>query len=152
MWWQALVLVVIALTGAGFALRGMGWLVRGRARRRLGDRAIVREARGRSMRVLVQGTNVFEGMSTTKANRTAGDLWLASDMLVVACNRGVLIEVSGSTAGTLTASKCTGPARLVLEGAVPVADGQPGLYRIEVQIDDAPGWASAIAPFVRRAV
>ncbi len=149
MWCQTLAIIALALTLAGLVVRSFGWLVRWRGRRRLGDRAITRAARGRSLRVLVQGTRVFEGMSTTKANRTVGDLWLAADAFVLACNRGVLVDATATSGRTLTSARCTGPGRLVLEGEVATPEGPPGLYRVEAQLDDAEAWAAALQPFVQ---
>jgi len=137
--------MVVGLFGMGAALKGVSWFRRWRVVRQVDPATITREARGVSMRVSVQGSRLLPGMSRTRANRTRGDLLLLKDRLLLASNRGTLLDLRKDRGRKLSSARCTGPGRLVLEGEIPVPSGPPGLFRIELQLADAPVWADAVA-------
>lgn len=146
---DAALVVLVLVVAVGAALRGAAWWSRRRAAARVPRDELVREARGVTLRVLVQGTRVFPGMSTRYANRTRGDLVLGRERFVLATNRGVLADLAPGRGRAFTSVRCTGPGRLVIEGDAPGARGERGLYRIEVTVADAAQWAAALRPFVR---
>ena len=144
---QALIVVVGSLVLVGSILKLVSWRRRV-ALVQIAEDQIVRQLRGASMRVLTQGPPVFPGMSTSKANRTLGDLVLTADRLLLVCNRGKLLDIGANHGRKLTSARCTGPGRLILEGALPVPRGVVGRYRIEIIAPDATQWAAALAPWV----
>lgn len=146
---DAVLVVVVAVVAAGAALRAAGWWTVRRGAARVPRDQVVRAARGVTLRVLVQGTRLFPGMSTRYANRTRGDLVLGRDRFVLATRRGVLIDLGPGHGRPLGSVRCTGPGRLVLEGDAPGSRGAMGLYRVEVTVDDAEGWAEALRPYAR---
>ena len=146
---QALFIVVGSLLLLGAVLKLISWYRRSQLTHKIPEDQIVRALRGASLLVRTQGPPVFPGMSTTKANRSIGDLVLTADRMLLVCNRGPLLDIGPERGRKLSSARCTGPGRLVLEGELPVPAGVTGRYRIEVAADDAPSWASALAPFVR---
>lgn len=146
--WEAVVVVVVALIGAGAALKGWGWLVRTRLLRRIPADAVRRARRGVSLRVLVQGTDALPGMNPKKANRTTGDLVLSADRFLVVSGRGLIADLAPAEGRRFTSVRCPGPGKLVMEGRVPRSSGPPGQYRVEVLLPDAAEWAEALQPFV----
>lgn len=146
--WAGLAVVLGASIVAGAVLRGLSWGRRQRMIRSIAPEAIVREARGASLRVLVEGATPLAGMSTTKANRTVGDLVVTKDRVLVVCSRGTLVDIRPGRGRPLTSVRAPGPGRLVLEGRVPAADGTTGSFRIELVVDDARRWLEVLAPFV----
>lgn len=131
------VILVVALATMG------GWLRWTRARRRarsgsLPDGvAVVRVDRALPSRIWVE-RDVAGGPQTDGVNRGAVDLILADGLLVVASHVGRVLEVRPDRPATAT---CTGPRRLVLEGSHPSGITRT---RVEVVVDDAEGWATAI--------
>ena len=146
---QALIVVLVALFGVGVGLKLLSWWKRQVALQGIDPGAIVRQRRGVSMRVLVQGTRALPGMTTNKANRTTGDLVLLADRFVLATGRGAVADLREGRGRLFTSVRCTGPGRLVIEGDVPNPSGNPGLFRVEVMLDDAREWADALKPWVR---
>lgn len=146
---QALIVVLVALFAVGVGLKLMSWWKRQAALSGIDPDAIVRERRGVSMRVLVQGTRALPGMTTNKANRTTGDLVLLADRFVLATGRGAVADLREDRGRRFTSVRCTGPGRLVIEGDVPNPNGNPGLFRVEVMLEDAREWADALKPWVR---
>ena len=144
---QALIVVVGILVLVGSILKLGSWMKRSRLTQ-IPEDQIVRQLRSASMRVLTQGPPVFPGMSTSKANRTIGDLVLTADRLLLVCNRGKLLDLGPHHGRKLASARCTGPQRLVLEGELPVPAGVTGRFRIEVIAEDAPAWATALQPWV----
>lgn len=144
---EVVALMVFAMLGMGATLKGLSWYQRWRVVRHLDPERITREARGVSMRVMVQGSRLLPGMSRTRANRTRGDLILMSDRLLLASNRGTLLDLRDNRGKKLSSARCTGPGRLILEGTIPVPSGPPGLYRIELQVPNASAWAAEIGPW-----
>jgi len=149
MTWQALAIVVGALVLGGAVLRGLSWFTRYRAVRTVAAGDIRRAARGVSLRMLVHGRTALPGMNPRRANRTAGDLVLTDDRLLVASGRGTLVDLRRDRGRKLTSARCPGPGKLVIEGDSPGPRGQVGLFRIEVMLPDAPAWAEALQPWVR---
>lgn len=148
--WEALLVVVVILVVVGAGLRFAGWWIRRRGASRIPRGEVVREVRGVTMRVLVQGTRALAGMSTRNANRTRGDLVLGRDRFVLVTNRGVIADVGPEGRRPFTSVRCTGPGRLVIEGDVPQQSGRPGLFRVELPLPDAEEWAAALQPFAQR--
>lgn len=147
---DAALILLVLVVAVGAALRGASWWTLRRGAARVPRDQVVREARGVTLRVLVQGTRVFPGMSTRYANRTRGDLVLGRDRFVLATRRGVLVDLGPGRGRPFGSVRCTGPGRLVIEGDAPGSRGSTGLYRIELTVDDAQGWAEALRPFARR--
>ena len=144
---EVVALMVFAMLGMGATLKGLSWYQRWRVVRRLDPEQITRQARGASMRVMVQGSRLLPGMSRTRANRTRGDLILMSDRLLLTSSRGTLLDLRNNRGKKLSSARCTGPGRLILEGTIPVPSGPPGLYRIELQVDEASAWATELGPW-----
>jgi hypothetical protein len=143
--------LLVALLVAAFLIGGMAmwnrWAVRQRGLKRLRGSALVRVERGIDLSILVQGARHYAGLNPNKRNRTRGDIAITDRRLIVSSARGVLLD---ATLGQqrVTAARCTGPGRLVIEGTLPRPDGPPGQFRIETVVADAPGWARALAPWV----
>jgi hypothetical protein len=146
--WEALLVVLLPLVGSGVVLKGWTWWIRHRVLRTIPADRIVRQARGVSLRVLVQGPNVLTGMNPSKANRTTGDLVLTDDRFVLTSGRGVLSDLRPERGRRFTSVRSTGPGRLVIEGDRPGPQGQPGGFRVEVMLADASDWVAALQPFV----
>ncbi|MEZ4318272.1 MAG: hypothetical protein R3F61_12250 [Myxococcota bacterium] len=147
---QSLVVVLTLLVGAGALLKGLSWARRERIVRAIDPATVVRVARGVSLRILTQGPTTLPGMNPDRANRTIGDFVLTADRFLIGSSRGVLVDVQPGRP-RLRSIRSTGPGRLVIEGATPGATGPGGSYRIELVIDDAEAWASALAPFADEA-
>lgn len=145
---QALVVVFVALVVGGAVLKGVSWARRRAALSGIDPGGILREHRGVSMRVLVQGTRLLPGMSRKNANRTTGDLVLLADRFVLTSGKGVIADLRADRAQRFSSVRCTGPGRLVIEGKVPTPNGPDGLYRVEMVLEDAKGWAEALRPWV----
>ena len=148
MTWEALLIVLLAFGGSGVVLKGWTWWLRQRVLRTIPADAVVRQARGVSLRVLVQGPNVLVGMNPAKANRTTGDLVLTGDRFVLTSGRGVIADLRPGHGRRFTSVRTTGPGRLVIEGDRPGPRGEPGGFRVEVMLADASGWVEALQPFV----
>ncbi len=154
MGWEPWIIVAVGFLAVGAAMRGWSWWMRERVVRALSDRPLVRSARGVSLRVLSRGARVLPGMTSNRAHRTRGDLLLLDGRFVVASSRGKLLDVSEAGTGPglpVRSIRCPGPGKLVIEGSVPRAEGDPGLFRIETLVPDAVEWARALQPFVTRA-
>jgi len=146
---QALLAILFALAAVGGGLKGLSWYKRYRILKDIDPEAITREARGVSMKVLVQGTRALPGMSTSRANRTVGDLVLLSDRFLITSGRGLIADLREGKR-KFKSVRCTGPGRLVIEGDVPASTNQQhGLYRIELILPDATSWAEALKPWIR---
>jgi len=146
---QSVLIALVAMMVAGALLRLNSWSRRWRYLRTVDPSQILRQNRGVSMRVLVQGTRVLAGMSTRKANRTVGDLVLSRDRFLITSGRGLIADLRDG-GRRFRSVRCTGPGRLVIEGDVPGPDPErPGLYRVELMLQDASEWATALAPWVR---
>ncbi len=146
---EAVAIVVGVLLVVGAAMRGWSWWARARVLRTIDAQAIVRQARGQSLRVLVHGPTALPGMNPRRANRTTGDLVLTADRLLVTSGRGTLVDLRPGRGRKLSSVRCPGPGKLVIEGDSPGPRDTMGLFRIETMLDDAPGWAEALQPFVR---
>ncbi|MBT3220220.1 MAG: hypothetical protein HN348_14115 [Proteobacteria bacterium] len=146
---QAIAIVLGTLFGLAVAGKGYQFLIRWQALRRIPVSERVRVAKGLSIRVLIHGARNFAGMNPRKLNRTKGDMVLGKDHFLIVSSRGVLADLRPDRGRRFTSIRCTGPHRLVIEGDSPRTDGQMGLYRFELVIDDASGWAEALQPWVR---
>lgn len=146
--WEALFVVLLAFVGSGVVLKGWTWWLRQRVVRSIPADAVVRQERGVSMRVLVQGPHVLPGMNPSKANRTTGDLVLTADRFLLATGRGVVADLRPERGRRFTSVRSTGPGRLVIEGDRPGPRGQPGGFRVELMLSDASAWVDALQPFV----
>lgn len=142
---DAVLVVLVVMVAVGAALRAAAWWSRRSAAARIPSDQVIREARGVTLRVLLQGTRVFPGMSTRYANRTRGDLVLGREQFVLATNRGTLLDLGPGRGRGFNSARCTGPGRLILEGDD--GQGRKGLYRVEITVEDAEGWAQALQPF-----
>lgn len=100
-----------------------------------GERPL-REVRGASARVFVE-RDVLGGPRSMSVNTTRADLTMSDARLVVATHHGRVLELTREHPGAV---RCTGPRRLVIEGARQRADG-PLSVRAEVIVDDAERWA-----------
>lgn len=145
---QALIVVLVGLALTGGGLRLASWLKRYRVLRAIDQDSIVRQTRGVSMKVLVQGTRTLPGMSTTRANRTKGDLVLLGDRFLITSGRGTIADLREGRR-LFRSVRCTGPGRLIIEGDVPGPLDKTGLYRIEMVLPDASDWAKALEPWIR---
>lgn len=124
-----------------FSAFGGGLSLYRRLRRESGARlpdgeALVRQARGASARVFVE-RDVLGGPRSMSVNTTRADLALSDTRLVVATHHGRVLELTRDQPGAV---RCTGPRRLVIEGARQRADG-PLSVRAELIVDDAERWA-----------
>ncbi len=145
---KAVILVVVAVTALLALRRAWGVWLRGRGLARLAPGEVARVERGVTIRALLLDTPPMLGLNPKRTNRLVGDLALAPARFVLASNRGVLADIGRDHGRKFRSARCTGPGRLVIEGDVPRADGGRGQYRFELVVEDAPGWAAALAPFV----
>jgi len=144
---QSLAVVLAVIIGAGALLKGLSWARRERIVRAVDADSIVRSARGVSLKVLTQGETTLPGMSSSRANRTSGDLILTADRFLIGSARGVLVDIRPGRR-RLASARTTGPGRLVIEGDSPSRSGAPGGFRIELVMEDARAWVEALTPFV----
>lgn len=146
--WESLAIIAGVLFASGLALRSMGWLVRTRGLRRLGEAQRVREARGVDLRLMIQG-QALRGFRPGRTHVLRGELVLTEDRLLLSTQRGIALDER--VGGSLVSVRCTGPARLVLEGEQPARDRSkaPTLYRLELVLPKAGAWARAIGPLCR---
>ncbi|MCB9663172.1 MAG: hypothetical protein H6732_03595 [Alphaproteobacteria bacterium] len=145
----SIVVALLVVVSGGLALVKLT----GRWRRRRGRALLrgeppVREAHDVDGRVHLFRTPPWHGMLPGRAHPVRVDLLLAASRVVLASDQGVLAEVTTATARPLKSARCTGPRRLVVEGEVVLAGKPPGLWRLELLLDDAEGWAHALRPFV----
>jgi hypothetical protein len=145
--WAGLAVVLAGSIVAGATLRGLAWGRRRRMTAGVDEEAITRAVRGVSLRVLVSGAAALPSMSTTKANRTVGDVVVTGDRMLVVCSRGTLVDIRPGRGRTLKSVRSPGPGRLVIEGEVPAASGDPGSYRIELIVEDANAWVDELSRF-----
>jgi hypothetical protein len=146
---KALIIVLVAVTALLALRRGWGLWLRRRSLAQIRGVPIVREAHGVTIRALLYGTPPMLGLNPKRTNHLVGDLVLTGDRFVLASNRGLLADLGPGRGRRFTSARSTGPGRLVIEGDVPYPDGDKGLYRFELVVDDAADWADALAPFVR---
>lgn len=142
----SIVLLAMFLSGSV----GMWW--RGRVRRlgvaRVDGLPITRHAEAVSLTANYAGRPPLASLRAGRAHRLTADLVLAGERMVVATDRGVLLDVGGGRGQKLESIRCTGPMRLVMEGRMPRAStNEPAPFRLEWAIEDAEGWAEALAPF-----
>lgn len=145
--WAGLAAVFGMSVLAGGVLKGLSWGRRHRMVSGIDPEAIVRQVRGTSLRVLADGPAALPSMSTTKANRTVGDVVVTKDRLLVVCSRGTLVDLRPGRGRPLDSVRSPGPGRLVLEGSVPAASGPAGTFRIELVVDDARAWVEELSRF-----
>ena len=146
---QAVALVVVAVALLGGLRRGWGLWLRRRGLARLAGAPLRRHARGVPVRVMLQGTPLLLGMRPNRRHRLRADLALTTDRFLIATDRGILADLGPSHGRPFASVRCTGPGRLVIEGDLPRADGRKGLFRFEIVVDDAPGWARDLGPFTQ---
>jgi len=146
---EALIIALVAVTALLALRRAWGLWLRRRSLARLQGVPIVREAHGVTIRALLYGTPPMLGLNPKRTNHLVGDLTLTADRFVLASNRGLLADLGAGFGRRFTSVRCTGPGRLVIEGDVPYPNRERGLYRFELVVDDAAGWAEALSAFVR---
>jgi hypothetical protein len=146
--WEALLIVGAVVVGSGVVMRGWTWWLRQRVIRTIPAEGILREVRGVSMRVMVQGPHVLPGMNPAKANRTTGDLILTADRFLLASGRGTLADLRPWRGRRFTSVRSTGPGRLIVEGDRPGPRGDLGGFRVELMLPDALAWVDALQAFV----
>ncbi|MCO4744979.1 MAG: hypothetical protein KC912_09340 [Proteobacteria bacterium] len=141
---KAVVVVIVAMTLLGMARQGFGWWRRERVMRSLDTDALLRSTRSVTVRVLVTGVKSWRGLDARRRTGVRADLVLTDERFLVISDRGVLLDATAETS-PLQSARCTGPGRLVLEGSVGRADG---MFRLEMVLDDAQGWAADLREFV----
>lgn len=147
--WEAILIVFGGLFIFGAGVKLTRWARREYAIRQIPADEHLRIARGIDIRVLLNGAPPFAGMHPTKLNRTRGDLVLTADQFLLCSGKGILAKLQTNRGRKFTSVRCTGPARLVIEGDVPKASGSLGLYRFELVLPEAQQWADALAPWTR---
>lgn len=145
--WAGLAVVAIGSIVAGATLRGLSWARRRRMTTSIPEEDVVRSVRGVSLRILASGAAALPSMSTTKANRTVGDLVVTKERLLIVCSRGTLVDIRPGRGRPLSSVRSPGPGRLIVEGEVPAADGTMGGYRIELVVDDSAAWVAELSRF-----
>jgi hypothetical protein len=150
--WTSIVVVLAVLVAAGAVLKGVSYLQRRRARSVIPIEQVQHTLEGVSLRVETRGKTTLPGMNPGRANRTRGDLVVASDRFVVASARGRLVDIRPGSP-RLTSVRSPGPGRLVLEGTSGVSGGAgpPGAFRIELVVEDARRWVEILTPFADEA-
>ncbi|MEY3212579.1 MAG: hypothetical protein RIT28_3060 [Pseudomonadota bacterium] len=128
-----------------FSTFGGGLSLYRRLRRQSGARLpagepLVRQVQGASARVFVE-RDVLGGPKSMSVNSTRADLSMSDARLLIATHHGRVLELTRDQPGAV---RCTGPRRLVIEGARQRADG-PMRVRAEVIVDDAERWAQEAA-------
>lgn len=146
---EAVVVVVVALTVLGALRQGWRRLVRHRAVAVAGDAPRLLEEHGVTVRALLYGVPPMMGLDPKRTNRLVGDLVLTEERFVLGSDRGLLADVGDDHGRRFTSARCTGPGRLVLEGELVNPAGEMGLYRFELVVQDAPAWARALQRFVK---
>jgi hypothetical protein len=141
-------LVAAMLTASFGLLRLAGWARRRRALSKLDPAQIVRIERGVSVRIRLAGTRALHGMDPRRAHLAQGDLALTHDRVLLGSTQGVLADIGPQHGRKFRSARCTGPGRLVIEGDLPGPTGVPSLYRFDLVVADAEGWATALQPFV----
>ena len=139
---RAVIVVLVVLTIVGAVRLGLRRLVRERVWRQMEPLDLRRVTRHVWVWVLVTGTPRWRGFDARRRSRVRADLYLLEGRFVLSSEAGTLLDVRAGGAG-LRSVRCTGPGRLVVEG--PVRDSQ-GLFRLEVVLPDAQGWARDLAP------
>ena len=143
---KAVIVVLVALTLLGVARQLAGWWRRERVVRGLDASTVRRMVRGVSMRVLVTGVKHWRGLDSRRRTGLTGDLVLQEGRFLLVTDRGVLLDLAADGDQGIRSARCTGPGRLVIEGETGRDDG---LYRFEMVVQDAQGWAADLAPFAR---
>ncbi|TNE84577.1 MAG: hypothetical protein EP330_29255 [Deltaproteobacteria bacterium] len=142
---KAVIVVFVALTLLGAARQALGWWQRERVLRDLGPDAITRMDRGVSARALVTGVKRWRGLDSRRRTGLRADLLLTAERFVLATNQGVFVDLAKEGERRLTSARCTGPGRLVLEGET---GRDEGMFRFEITVADAQGWAVDLKPYV----
>ena len=142
--------IALALFGTGaLAKIWVWWMRRGRIGIISGDTLLC--ASRVSMKVLIQGRSLrgFDvGVSRTKA-----DMVISNDRFILATDRSTLLDISiNQQAGKIGTVRSPGPERLIFEGKVAEARGNPSSYRIEAHVKSATEWADALVPFAEQVV
>jgi hypothetical protein len=143
-----LLVTVAALVGVAAVAHLLGLRRRRAALARLGP-DLTRVSTGVAIRVTARGIRWWPFLDLDRPRSLNGDLGLGRDRFVVTSSHGVLIERTGADGPAITSARCTGPRRLVIEGDVTAGEA-PATWRFEIGVDDAEGWAAALAPFVRQ--
>jgi hypothetical protein len=139
------ILIFGALWSFLFAVRTFRRMSRRRAISAVTEPTRVAEDVG--VHILLHRTRAIQGMDPGKAHQTLGDLAISPERLVLATDRGVLLDMVHAHGHRFTGVRCTGPGRLVLEGKAPAKRGE-GLYRFELTLEDAGPWVELLRPFV----
>lgn len=98
--------------------------------------------------LVVHGTSKLLGFEPDTLHHLDVDLVLTEARFAVVCGRGLLVDARLDGA-RLTSARCTGPARLVLEGDVPSPHALTPKLRLELTVADAQDWATALAPWCK---
>ena len=88
------------------------------------------------------------GLDPKRAARLTGRMALSESKFVLMTDKGRFTQIDRTQGRLLTSARCTAPGRLVIEGTIPQAGGQPGVYRLEAMFTEAEAWAVALQPFV----
>lgn len=142
------VVSLLVMFGAPALVKILAQLRRRRARRRMADRALVREAQGLGGRIQLHRTPPLHGMQPGRSYPLTVDLLLASDKVIIASDRGLIADL-GKSPPRLALARSPGPQRLLIEGRIPVPGRPDGRYRLQLVVEHASAWADALQPFVR---
>ena len=100
------------------------------------------------IRAMAFGTAPILGLDPKRAARLTGRMALSESKFVLMTDKGRFTQIDRTQGRLLTSARCTAPGRLVIEGTIPQAGGQPGVYRLEAMFTEAEAWAVALQPFV----
>lgn len=142
------VVSLLVMFGAPALVKILAQLRRRRARRRMGDRALVREALALGGRIQLHRTPPLHGMQPGRSYLVTVDLLLATDKLIIASDRGLIADL-GRNPARLALAVSPGPQRLLIEGRIPVPGRPDGRYRLQLVVEHAAAWADSLQAFVR---
>jgi len=148
MLWKYVLGTMLVLLALGAASRIRVALRRRRQLTQILEGDVVRHARSVSVRALVYGTVPVLGLKPRRPNRCRGDMVLTRDRFLLSTRRGPLADIGEGRGRRFTSVRCTGPGRLIMEGRLPQARGDAGVFRFELHLPDAVDWAHALQPFV----
>jgi hypothetical protein len=135
-----MLLLAVLLIGVLAAVKLLGHVRRRAALRGLEGDTLLRLAPHVAARLALWRTGPVLGLLPGRTHALRVDLALTDDRLLLATDAGVLLDLHRSQAAMLRSARCTGPGRLVLEGAL----GE-GTWRLDVVVHDAEAWAAQLA-------
>ncbi len=136
-----------ALVVVGAGLRAWGWLARRRAMSLLPAGSNV--VPGISTRVMARGRHGMAGIAAGRTHRTTTHLGYTDDRLVIASNRGILVDLRVDGGRFLTSVRTPGPGKLVIEGETPGPGGPIGTFRLELWVASPATLVAELQRFAR---